>query len=142
MGFNATMESVHRWAWWFAVLTPITGGIGILLTGTVVDNWYLWGMKHGIVAPLPDIWPGVVDPAIGGLTMKLWIPFAAAAGALLAAASFFGADWDLPPVDTEQIGYRGTGMYHRDRETGSPEGRQCRPARTALGSGSGRRPRR
>jgi hypothetical protein len=22
MGFNATMESVHRWAWWFAVLTP------------------------------------------------------------------------------------------------------------------------
>jgi hypothetical protein len=34
---------IHRWAWWFAVLTPITGGIGILLTGTVVDNWYLWG---------------------------------------------------------------------------------------------------
>ena len=42
MGFNATMESVHRWAWWFAVLCPLTGGIGILLTGTVVDNWYLW----------------------------------------------------------------------------------------------------
>jgi photosynthetic reaction center M subunit len=54
MGFNASMESIHRWAWWFAVLTPITGGIGILLTGTVVDNWYLWGIKHGIVAPLPD----------------------------------------------------------------------------------------
>ena len=66
MGFNATMESVHRWAWWFAVLTPITGGIGILLTGTVVDNWFLWGMKHGIVAPLPDMWPAVVDPALGG----------------------------------------------------------------------------
>lgn len=66
MGWNATMESVHRWAWWFAILTPITGGIGILLTGTVVDNWYLWGIKHGIVAPLPDLWPGVVDPALGG----------------------------------------------------------------------------
>jgi photosynthetic reaction center M subunit len=66
MGFNATMESVHRWAWWFAVLTPITGGIGILLTGTVVDNWYLWGMKHGIVAPYPDLWPNVVDPAAAG----------------------------------------------------------------------------
>ena len=66
MGFNATMESVHRWAWWFAVLAPITGGIGILLTGTVVDNWYLWGIKHGIVAPLPDVFPNVVDPAIGG----------------------------------------------------------------------------
>ncbi len=64
MGFNATMESVHRWAWWFAVLTPLTGAIGILLTGTVVDNWYLWGMKHGIVAPLPQIYQGVIDPAL------------------------------------------------------------------------------
>ena len=23
MGFNATMESIHRWAWWFAVLVPV-----------------------------------------------------------------------------------------------------------------------
>ena len=23
MGFNASMESIHRWAWWFAVLTPL-----------------------------------------------------------------------------------------------------------------------
>jgi photosynthetic reaction center M subunit len=35
------------------VLTTFTGGIGILLTGTVVDNWYLWGVKHGLVAPYP-----------------------------------------------------------------------------------------
>ena len=48
MGFNATMESIHRWAWWFAVLTTLTGGIGILLTGTVVDNWYVWGQEHYI----------------------------------------------------------------------------------------------
>ena len=47
MGFNATMESIHRWAWWFAVLTPLTGGIGILLSGTVVDNWFLWAQEHG-----------------------------------------------------------------------------------------------
>ncbi len=53
MGWNATMESIHRWAWWFAVLTTFTGGIGILLTGTVVDNWYLWGQKHGLVADYP-----------------------------------------------------------------------------------------
>jgi photosynthetic reaction center M subunit len=46
MGFNATMEGIHRWAWWFAVLTPITGGIGILLTGTVVDNWFIWAIEH------------------------------------------------------------------------------------------------
>jgi photosynthetic reaction center M subunit len=64
MGFNATMESIHRWAWWFAVLTPLTGGIGILLTGTVVDNWYLWGIKHGLVPPYPDVFGGVTDPAL------------------------------------------------------------------------------
>ena len=51
MGFNATMESVHRWAWWFAILCPLAGGIGILLTGTVVDNWFEWGQKHGL-APM------------------------------------------------------------------------------------------
>ena len=47
MGFNATAESIHRWAWWFAVLTPITGGIGILLTGTVVSDWHGWAVTHG-----------------------------------------------------------------------------------------------
>ena len=51
MGFNATMEGIHRWAWWFAVLTTLTGGIGILLSGTVVDNWYVWAQVHGF-APL------------------------------------------------------------------------------------------
>ncbi len=53
MGFNATMEGIHRWAWWFAVLTPITGGIGILLTGTVVDNWFIWAQEHNF-APAYD----------------------------------------------------------------------------------------
>ena len=53
MGFNATMEGIHRWAWWFAVLTTLTGGIGILLTGTVVDNWYVWAQEHGY-APLDN----------------------------------------------------------------------------------------
>jgi len=47
MGFNATMEGIHRWAWWFAVLTTLCGGIGILLSGTVVDNWYVWAQQHG-----------------------------------------------------------------------------------------------
>jgi photosynthetic reaction center M subunit len=63
MGFNATMESIHRWAWWFAVLCPLTGGIGILLTGTVVDNWYLWGVKHHIAPMYPAAFPPVIDPA-------------------------------------------------------------------------------
>ena len=60
MGFNASYESVHRWAWWFAVLTTLTGGIGILLTGTVVDNWYLWAVNHGYATIYPST--GVIDP--------------------------------------------------------------------------------
>jgi photosynthetic reaction center M subunit len=64
MGFNATMESVHRWAWWFAVLCPITGGIGILLTGTVVDNWFLWAVKHHVAPAYPSVFMQVVDPAL------------------------------------------------------------------------------
>ncbi|MEM6390616.1 MAG: photosynthetic reaction center subunit M, partial [Pseudomonadota bacterium] len=51
MGFNATMEGIHRWAWWFAVLTTLTGGIGILLSGTVVDDWFLWAQQHGYARP-------------------------------------------------------------------------------------------
>lgn len=50
--------------------------------------------------------------------MKLWIPFAVSAGTLLAIASFVGAGWDAPPVESTQLGYRGTGMViHRDIET-------------------------
>jgi len=64
MGFNASYESVHRWAWWFAVLTTLTGGIGILLTGTVVDNWFLWAQQHGYAPIYPTT--GVVDPATLG----------------------------------------------------------------------------
>ena len=66
MGFNASMESIHRWAWWFAVLTTLTGGIGILLTGTVVDNWYLWGIEHGLAPGYVTPWEPVADPAMGG----------------------------------------------------------------------------
>jgi photosynthetic reaction center M subunit len=61
MGFNASMESIHRWAWWFAMLTTLVGGIGILITGTVVDDWTAWGMKHGIVPVDFSWWPETPD---------------------------------------------------------------------------------
>jgi photosynthetic reaction center M subunit len=64
MGFNATMESIHRWAWWFAVLCPLAGGIGILLTGTAVDNWYLWAVKHGVAPAYPSVFPPVTIPGV------------------------------------------------------------------------------
>jgi photosynthetic reaction center M subunit len=67
MGFNATMESIHRWGYWFAILTVVTGGIGIILTGTVVENWYLWGVKHGIAPAYPPIEAmPTVDPLLSG----------------------------------------------------------------------------
>jgi photosynthetic reaction center M subunit len=64
MGFNATFESIHRWAWWFAVLCTLTGGIGILLTGTAVDNWYLWAVKHNFAPQYPLVYPTAADPAL------------------------------------------------------------------------------
>jgi photosynthetic reaction center M subunit len=36
-----------------AVLTPITGGCGILLTGSVVDTWFIWAQEHHC-APMDD----------------------------------------------------------------------------------------
>jgi photosynthetic reaction center M subunit len=63
MGFNATFESFHRWGWWFAVLCPLAGGIGILLTGTVVDNWYMWAVEKGFAPAYPAI--PVTDPSLG-----------------------------------------------------------------------------
>lgn len=50
--------------------------------------------------------------------MKLWIPFALGATGLITVASLIAPDWDLPPIDTIQTGYRGTGMATvLDRET-------------------------
>jgi len=64
IGFNASFESIHRWAWWFAVLCPLTGGIGILLTGTVVDNWYLWAVERCFAPTYPTLWAPISDPAL------------------------------------------------------------------------------
>ena len=68
MGFNATFESIHRWAWWFAVLTTLTGAIGILLTGTAVDNWYLWAIKHRFAPAYTQPYVSPPDPATGAST--------------------------------------------------------------------------
>ena len=53
MGFNVNSKSIHDWCWWFATLTAVTGGIGLLLSGTVIMDWFTWANQIGIVAPLP-----------------------------------------------------------------------------------------
>ena len=42
------------------IVTTMNGVI--LLTGTVVDNWYLWGQRHGLVPEYPAVYPAA-DPA-------------------------------------------------------------------------------
>ena len=53
MGFNVNSKTIHDWCWWFATLTVITGGIGLLLSGTVIMDWFTWAQSIGIVAPIP-----------------------------------------------------------------------------------------
>ena len=50
MGFNANSYNIHLWAWWFAALCGFTGAIGLLLSGTLVNDWYQWAQSVGIVA--------------------------------------------------------------------------------------------
>jgi len=53
MGWNVNSKSIHDWCYWFAALTGITGAIGLLLSGTLIMDWYVWANQIGIVAPLP-----------------------------------------------------------------------------------------
>ncbi len=52
MGFNANSYNIHLWAWWFAALCGITGALGILISGTLIDDWYKWAEAAQIVAPM------------------------------------------------------------------------------------------
>jgi photosynthetic reaction center M subunit len=78
MGFNANFESIHRWIYAFAILTTLTGGIGILMTGTVVDNWYLWGVKHGIAPDYPHLAPIPGAPPPGASSGMVRMPLGGA----------------------------------------------------------------
>lgn len=69
MGFNAFPKSIHDWLWWFAVGVVLSSGIGILSTGVVTDNWYVWGVDHGTVKQYGPItrsainqWPRPMPP--------------------------------------------------------------------------------
>jgi photosynthetic reaction center M subunit len=50
MGFNAFPKSIHDWLWWYAVGTVLSSAIGIIMTGVMTNDWYVWGVDHGTVA--------------------------------------------------------------------------------------------
>lgn len=51
MGFNANAYSIHLWAFWFAWLCGVTGAIGVLLSGTLVSDWFQWAIDARINYP-------------------------------------------------------------------------------------------
>ncbi len=51
MGFNANAYSIHLWAFWFAWLCGVTGAIGVILSGTLVTDWFQWAVEAGINYP-------------------------------------------------------------------------------------------
>jgi len=51
IGFNANAYSIHLWAFWFAWLMGTTGAIGILLTGTIIPDWFQWAQDSGVNFP-------------------------------------------------------------------------------------------
>ena len=106
------LESIHRWAWWFAVLCPLTGGIGILLTGTVVDNWYLWAVKHRVAPGCTrtcSVWSA--DPALcRGSAIEPCLRNWRDVDSCSSHSGLLTAGWDRPPMQSAQRGYRGLGM--------------------------------
>jgi photosynthetic reaction center M subunit len=51
IGFNANAYSIHLWAFWFAWLMGITGSVGILITGTIVTDWFQWAQDAAVNFP-------------------------------------------------------------------------------------------
>ena len=133
MGWNATMESIHRWAWWFAVLTTFTGGIGILLTGTVGRQLVSLGREARHRAAVPGHVRGLATEGGGparhvpGHAAGL-IPGPDAASDRCAAGRCTGRrprfdDADATGHDTTGTGWKGrrvVARWIRERAVGHP----------------------
>ena len=57
MGFNASARTIHAWAFYFAIFTVLSGSVGVLTSGTLVKNWYAWGVEHSLTScpTLPEV---------------------------------------------------------------------------------------
>ncbi len=66
MGFNANPKTIHDWLLWFSMGTVLASAIGIIETGTIVKDWYVWGVDHGWVQQYGPI----TRSAINGMPQK------------------------------------------------------------------------
>ena len=66
MGFNANPKTIHDWLLWFSMGTVLASAIGIISTGTIVKDWYVWGVDHGWVQQYGPI----TRSAINGMPQK------------------------------------------------------------------------
>lgn len=62
MGFQANAYSIHLWAFWFAWLCGVTGAIGVILSGTLVNDWFQWAIEARINYPQAPPVPVNVPP--------------------------------------------------------------------------------
>jgi photosynthetic reaction center M subunit len=71
MGFNANPKTIHDWLWWFSVGTVVSSALGIILTGTVVPDWYVWGVQHGWVQQYGPMTLDAVNLGSGGIPVTV-----------------------------------------------------------------------
>ncbi len=64
MGFNATATSIHTWAIAIAVVSMVTGALGVIFSGTLEPDWFQWACRAGIV-------PGVIQPGAANVAACL-----------------------------------------------------------------------
>jgi photosynthetic reaction center M subunit len=70
MGFNANPKTIHDWLLWFSMGTVLASAIGIIETGTIVKDWYVWSVDHGQVQQYGPITREAINgtpqkPAVG-----------------------------------------------------------------------------
>jgi photosynthetic reaction center M subunit len=54
MGFNATATSIHTWSMGFGVMVCVIGALGVIATGWLEPDWFLWACRAKIV-PSPAL---------------------------------------------------------------------------------------
>ncbi|GAC1408661.1 MAG: photosynthetic reaction center subunit M [Candidatus Velthaea sp.] len=76
MGFNANPKTIHDWIWWFSVGVVVSSAIGIITTGWITNDWYVWAVDHGIVEQYGPMTREAINqrPDPAGLQIPITMP--------------------------------------------------------------------